>query len=675
MKRAALNIAASVVAFVLAGVSPALAQEGEGPEGGVSAYAVARVKVLDGSVWVRPSDGGDWEEFSSNSPIPPRSRVSVPEGSEAELQFHGGQFVLLTSGTDLEVRDLLEGKSAFRLRAGEIRFDLTPDDFAPVSVRLPGGAVAQFPVPGRQWLTVTDTGETRLVVRRGRAVVIVDGDEHLLRSGDEAVIGRDVTIGRYLGGADESAEPPPPSVGEAPGAAPPVVVSELREYGEWVNVPAYGYAWRPRVAVGWSPYVYGRWAWISPYGWTWVSYEPWGWYPYRCGYWVAHPAYGWVWSPYNAFVSVNFVIGSHRYPHHNVYYRPATVRFVPEGRNVRWVPLRPGERYRPVGYARGDARLARWNQPLDSGRVFVRAGPDRREWRDYSAVHTERQAEIRKTRAAQPRPDTRTVRPEKRDVRPPAKEKAGQQPKTRPAPKEDPGTGATRKAAPAPGKVEKQAPPPRSVPAARPPEREKVREVEPKEDRSGVPPAGRGQEIRVYRGGVREPEPKAAPVPGKVERQAPPPGSVPVIRPPDREIVREPEPKAAPPPGKVERQAPPPRSVPVIRPPDREIVREPEPKAAPPPGKVERQAPPPGSVPVIRPPDREIVREPEPKAAPPPGKVERQAPPPGSVPEARPEGGRWIVQELAPAGRSPDPGSIGQEIRGNRGGGDGGRGR
>jgi hypothetical protein len=606
MKRAALNIAASVVAFVLAGVSPALAQEGEGPEGGVSAYAVARVKVLDGSVWVRPSDGGDWEEFSSNSPIPPRSRVSVPEGSEAELQFHGGQFVLLTSGTDLEVRDLLEGKSAFRLRAGEIRFDLTPDDFAPVSVRLPGGAVAQFPVPGRQWLTVTDTGETRLVVRRGRAVVIVDGDEHLLRSGDEAVIGRDVTVGRYRGGADESAEPPPPyEEAERQGTAPPGVVSELREYGEWVNVPAYGYAWRPRVAVGWSPYVYGRWAWISPYGWTWVSYEPWGWYPYRCGYWVAHPAYGWVWSPYNAFVSVNFVIGSHRYPHHNVYYRPATVRFVPEGRNVRWVPLRPGERYRPVGYARGDARLARWNQPLDSGRVFVRAGPDRREWRDYSAVHTERQAEIRKTRAAQPRPDTRTVRPEKRDVRPPAKEKAGQQPKTRPAPKEDPGTGATRKAAPAPGKVEKQAPPPRSVPAARPPEREKVREVEPKEDRSGVPPAGRGQEIRVYRGGVREPEPKAAPVPGKVERQAPPPGSVPVIRPPDREIVR----------------------------------------------------------------------EPEPKAAPPPGKVERQAPPPGSVPEARPEGGRWIVQELAPAGRSPDPGSIGQEIRGNRGGGDGGRGR
>ena len=488
MKRAALHIAATIAAFVLAaGAQPALAQEEEGPEGGISAYSVARVKVLDGSVWVRPSDGGEWEEFSTNSPLPPRSRVSVPDGSEAELQFHGGQFVLLTSGTDLEVRDLQEGKSVFRLRAGEIRFDLPPDDFAPVSVRLPGAAVARFPVPGRQWLTVTDSDETRLVVRRGTAVVTVEGDEHRLRPGDEAVIGREVTVGRYRGGEDDSAEPPPPSEeAERQGAAPPVVVSELREYGEWVDVPTYGHVWRPRVAVGWSPYVYGRWAWISPYGWTWVSSEPWGWYPYRCGYWLTDPVFGWIWSPYNSFVSVNFVFGSFRHHHHNVFFRPATVRFVPEGRNVRWVPLRPGERFRPGGFARGDARLARWNRPLDSGRVFVRGGPDRREWRDYSAVRTERQAVMRETRAAQPRPDTRTVRPEKRAVRPPAAverresaepPKKGKQVKpreTRPAPKEERGTGATREAAPVPGKVERQTPV-RSVPAARPPERERVR--------------------------------------------------------------------------------------------------------------------------------------------------------------------------------------------------------
>jgi len=538
MKRAAYCIAASIAAFVLAaGVPAAHAEEEAAAEEGISAYAVARVKVLDGSVWIRPSDGGEWEEFSTNSPVPPRSRVSVPDGSEAELQFHGGQFVLLTSGTDLEVSDLQDKKSAFRLRAGEVRFDLPPDDFAPVSVRVPGGAVARFPVPGRQWLTVTDSDETRLVVRRGKAVVTVEGDKHRLSAGDEALIGRDVTVGRYRGEADESDEPEP-SAEEAggPDTAPPAVVSELREYGEWVVVPTYGTVWRPRVAVGWSPYVYGRWAWISPYGWTWVSSEPWGWYPYRCGYWLTDPVFGWIWSPYNSFVSVNIVFGSNRYRHHNVFFRPATVRFVQEGGGVRWVPLRPGGRFRPTGFARGDARLARWNRPLDSGRVFVRSGPDRREWRDYRDVHAERQAEIRRTRAVQPRPDIRTVRPERRAVRPPAvverkgiaeppkREKQVRQREPRPAIREDRGTGPKSKAERGTGKAELPTPP-RRVPLVRPTEREKVKEADPKVDRQGVPPS-RPKEDRGT-GATRKP----APEPTKAGKIAPPPPRVPPARP------------------------------------------------------------------------------------------------------------------------------------------------
>jgi hypothetical protein len=530
MKRAAICIAASIAAFLLAGGPHALAQEDAGSEGGIPAYSVARVKVLDGSVWVRPSSGGDWEEFSTNSPVPPRSRVSVPDGSEAELQFHGGQFVLLTSGTDLEVRDLQEGKSEFRLRAGEIRFDLPSDDFAPVSVRVPGGAVAQFPVPGRQWLTVTDGDETRLVVRRGSALVTMEDDQHRLRAGQEAVIGRDIVVAEYSGEADETEEPPPPYEGEELAEAPPAVVDELQEYGEWVDVPTYGTVWRPSVAAGWSPYVYGRWVWIAPYGWTWVSSEPWGWYPYRCGYWLTDPVFGWVWSPFNAFVSVDFVFGSHRFRHHNVFFRPATVRFISEGGNVRWVPLRPGERFRTSGFARGDARLARWNRPLESGRVFVRSGRNRGEWRDWSAVRTERQAEIRKTRAVQARPDTRTVRPENRSVRPSAVERKGSAESPRRgvqvrqpvSPRGDRGNGAARKPAPGPWKVERAAPS-RSVPAVRPPVREPARETVPRVDRSGGPPArqegsrevvqerapsagtpdrgSRGQEVRGNRGG------------------------------------------------------------------------------------------------------------------------------------------------------------------------------
>jgi len=56
---------------------------------------------------------------------------------------------------------------------------------------------------------VTDTDETRLVVRRGSAVVSVNGEEHRLRAGQEAVIGRDIAVGPYRGGPEESVEPPP----------------------------------------------------------------------------------------------------------------------------------------------------------------------------------------------------------------------------------------------------------------------------------------------------------------------------------------------------------------------------------------------------------------------------------------------------------------------------------
>ena len=149
MKRAARFLAVLAV-LACAAASPVLAEESQAENAaGIPAYTVARLKVLDGSVWVRTSRDSEWAEFSTNSPIPPGSRLSVPGGSEGELQFHGGQSVLLTSGTDLEIRELKEEKTQFRLRAGEIRFDLPPEDFAPVAIRVPGGSRVQVSQAGQ----------------------------------------------------------------------------------------------------------------------------------------------------------------------------------------------------------------------------------------------------------------------------------------------------------------------------------------------------------------------------------------------------------------------------------------------------------------------------------------------------------------------------------------------
>ncbi len=430
--RAAWFLAVLASAALALGV-PAFAEaQGEEDEG-IPAYALSRLKILAGTAWLKTAEDGDWQEATTNTPVTANSRVSVPEGSEAELQFHGGQFVLLTSGTDVEVREMSEDKTYFRLRSGEIRFDLPGDDFAPVTVRVPGGARANFAEPGRYWLDVTDEDTTRLVVRRGKATVSQEGEKYRLNAGQEASIGRTITVAQYRGAED--AEPPREvyTEEEQKAGVPPVVAGELRDYGDWVYVQQYGYVWRPRVVVGWTPYYYGRWAWVAPYGWTWVSYEPWGWYPYLGGYWVNDLTFGWVWTPYGSWISVGFVWGSydyyHRHPyyyHRNYRYRP-NARFIPEGRNVRWEPMRPGERYRRPSLQRDDARLRQFDRPLERNRVFMAtrapraagassSAPAQRQWRDVTAVRAERQQAVRSAPPASGgvRKDTRPVRPEMR---------------------------------------------------------------------------------------------------------------------------------------------------------------------------------------------------------------------------------------------------------------------
>jgi hypothetical protein len=71
----------------------------------------------------------------------------------------------------------------------------------------------------------------------------------------------------------------------------------LAPYGEWLEMDAGFYAWRPtHVRVGWRPYMFGHWAWTD-YGWYWISDEPFGWAAYHYGRWYYDDYYGWIWIP------------------------------------------------------------------------------------------------------------------------------------------------------------------------------------------------------------------------------------------------------------------------------------------------------------------------------------------------------------------------------------------
>ncbi|HEX9190932.1 MAG TPA: DUF6600 domain-containing protein [Candidatus Deferrimicrobiaceae bacterium] len=374
-RRTALAACLLVILSILA--APALAAGTDADDDRTPSTAVARLKIVKGTVWVRPADSGEWEEYSHNSPVAERARVSVPQGSEAELQFRGSQFLLLEQGAEVDVRQFGEQKASFRLRAGQVAFSLSKEDFAPVAVKVPGNRDVRLDAPGLYWLTV-DGGDTRLRVRRGEGTVVAEGAQPVpVKTGEEASIGKEVRVSR----TGEAAPPPvaetPLTEAEQKAGIPQAAATELREYGEWVQTPDYGYAWRPYVADGWSPYYYGRWTWVYPYGWNWVGYEPWGWWPYHYGSWVSYPAYGWVWCPFNAFFSAGFYYGGYPYSYRYGYYYPGNVRFVNDGRNIRWVPARPGQAATRTTFSRTDTRLARWDKPISGGAVMTRGGGGR----------------------------------------------------------------------------------------------------------------------------------------------------------------------------------------------------------------------------------------------------------------------------------------------------------
>ena len=374
ISRCVATVALAILLALFA--SPVRAAETGEDEEKILSTAVARLKVSRGTVWVRPADSLEWEEYTNNFPVAERSRVSVPQGSEAELQFRGSQFMLLEAGSEIDVRQLSDQQVSFGLRSGKVALSLVKDGFAPVRVKAPGNRDVRMEVPGLYWLTAE--GEvTKLLVRTGESSVTGEGvTPVVVKAGEEASIGKEVKVSR----AGSAGSSPQAKVAEAPlteeerkAGIPQEAATELRQYGEWVSTPDYGYVWRPYVADGWSPYYYGQWRWVHPYGWNWVGYEPWGWWPYHYGGWVSYPSFGWVWCPFNSFFSVGFSWGGYPYSYHNAYYYPANVRYANDGRYIRWVPGRPGHAVpRAAPFSRNDARLAQWNRPLDSGTVMVR---------------------------------------------------------------------------------------------------------------------------------------------------------------------------------------------------------------------------------------------------------------------------------------------------------------
>ena len=164
-------------------------------------------------------------------------------------------------------------------------------------VDTPNAAVT-FERPGDYRVDVDNDGNTRVQVRRGRAIAAAGGGQVALSAGDEMDIdGIERSAVRHRGacrrpdGWDQWVAQRDQQLAQARSytyvTADIAGVEDLDQYGRWQQIPEYGWTWSPiSVEAGWAPYRAGRWIWQDPWGWTWVAAEPWGWAPYHYGRWV-----------------------------------------------------------------------------------------------------------------------------------------------------------------------------------------------------------------------------------------------------------------------------------------------------------------------------------------------------------------------------------------------------
>ena len=335
----------------------------------------ARIQRVDGEVAFcadrsNTDANAQWTSATANQPFSEGDRIYTRDNSRASLAFSGRNFARLEPNTSLDIVSLEDRRTQLALRDGSAMFDvgyLAPNELFEVAT--PQGAI-NFDQPGLYNVGFDQNGGVLVSVLSGLARVVglagsgeINKGEMLTLLGQtasEVALSRlnrqnagdqvddyyryqypNSYDGRYSN-YDAYLNDPyyydpyqrNASYKYANSNIPGL--NDLDYYGDWQNVGNYGYAWRPRVDAGWTPYQQGQWTNSYPYGPTWVSSEPWGYAPYHYGRW-ANVGNQWYWVPEG--VNTTPV------------YSPALVAFVsPDNNQIGWVPLGPGDPYAPRYY-------------------------------------------------------------------------------------------------------------------------------------------------------------------------------------------------------------------------------------------------------------------------------------------------------------------------------------
>jgi hypothetical protein len=344
-----LLVLAGAVVLAAGGARPAFAQDPDDQTRGV-----ARISLMDGEVSVKRGDDSGWVAGVINAPLLSGDRISTAPNSRAEVQFDAANLMRLGGTAVVDLAAIEYGRYQVDLAHGTVSYVVLRPSSANVEVDTPSVSIRPTN-QGVYRLSVTDAGETQVIVRAGEVEVFTPRGSQWVNAGQMLVAHGSTSDPEFqVVGAPalddwdrwnqsrDQAMVRSSSYQNVPQGV--YGAEDLDSYGTWNNVAPYGNVWTPAgMGPGWAPYRNGRWVWEDWYGWTWVSADPWGWAPYHYGRWFWDTGFGWCWYP--------GVFG------HRHYWSPALVSWFGYGGsgigvgfgfgNLGWVPLAPYEVYRP----------------------------------------------------------------------------------------------------------------------------------------------------------------------------------------------------------------------------------------------------------------------------------------------------------------------------------------
>ncbi len=355
----AFVLAATLAASYIGLAAPARAQDDPQmaePAQQMAAPSVARLSEVEGTVALKHGDAGDQAAAVANAPIVAGDYITTGPDGRAEIQLDANTLVRAGANAQLRFTQLDGANDVAQVAEGSVELRIFATGQDNVQLETPSVDV-QPSQAGAYLVTVTGDGNTEITSRSGVVAVVTPQGSQQVEPGRTMVVTGQANDPQYQY-VDAVAQTDVEAWGDqrdqmmiAANSAQSQYVpgdmtgtTDLNQYGNWVDIPGYGQAWVPSdVAAGWSPYSNGTWVSMNYYGPTWVAAEPWGWAPYHYGRWFYAPTVGWAWTPGPRNV-------------HPVW-SPALVAFFGFGGvgvgigfgsgNVGWVPLAPGEAYRP----------------------------------------------------------------------------------------------------------------------------------------------------------------------------------------------------------------------------------------------------------------------------------------------------------------------------------------